>query len=154
MSWINDLDACASAGIISFDAPAYVRGAQPRYVGNPDFAQIPDYLPPVKQKPIKDEFTKSDDPHHNPAWKKALFGTLVIGGLAAGIYTISKGKINLKNIKMPDFIKNIKKPEFLEKIKVPDWVKDNKVVNFIKDIPTKFKNSKLGEKIKNLFQKP
>lgn len=144
MSWINDLDACASAGIISFDAPAYVRGVQPRYYGNPDFAQLPDFLPPAPQ-PKKDEFSKSTDPHHNPTWKKVLFGTVVASALAAGIYAISKGKINLKNIKMPDFLKNIK---------VPDWVKNNKVVDFCKDIPNKIKNLHLIDKLKGLFKKP
>lgn len=121
MTWINDLDACASAGIISFDAPAYVHNVQPRYAGNPDFAQLPDYLPPAP-KPAKDEFSRSTDPHHNPTWKKALFGTVIIGGLAAGIFMLSKGKINLKNIK------------------VPDWVTNNKVMDFCKDIPNKFRN--------------
>lgn len=144
MSWINDLDACASAGIISYDAPAYIRGAQPRYIGNPDFAQIPGYLPPTPQQPAKDEF-KLTDPHNNPKWKKVLFGTVVAGTLAAGIYAISKGKINIKNIKTPDFLKNIK---------LPDWVTNNKVIEFCKDIPNKIKNLKIGEKIKNLFKKP
>ena len=135
MSWINDLDACASAGIISYDAPAYVRGAQPRYIGNPDFAQIPGYLPPTTQQPAKDEF-KSTDPHNNPKWKKVLFGTVVAGALAAGIYAISKGKINLKNIKLPD------------------WVTNNKVIDFCKDIPNKIKNLHLLDKLKGLFKKP
>ena len=135
MSWINDLDACASAGIISFDAPAYVRGVQPRYVGNPNFAQLPDYLPQAPQ-PVKDEFTKSTDPHHNPKWKKALFGTIIAGGLAAGIYAISKGKLKPENIKI-----------WLTKT-------SNKVVNFCKDIPTKIKNLHLLDKLKGLFKKP
>lgn len=136
MSWINDLDACASAGIISFDAPAYIKGVQPRYYGNPDFAQLPDFLPPAPQQPKKDEFSKSTDPHHNPTWKKVLFGTVVAGALAAGIYAISKGKINLKNIKLPD------------------WVTNNKVIDFCKDIPNKIKNLHLLDKLKGLFKKP
>ena len=136
MSWINDLDACASAGIISFDAPAYVKGVQPRYYGNPNFAQLPDFLPPAPQQPKKDEFSKSTDPHHNPTWKKVLFGTVVAGTLAAGIYAISKGKINLKNIKLPD------------------WVTNNKVIDFCKDIPNKIKNLHLLDKLKGLFKKP
>ena len=137
MSWINDLDACASAGIISFDAPAYVKGVQPRYVGNPDFAQIPDYLPAAPQ-PQKDEFTKTTDPHHNPKWKKALFGTVVVGALAAGIYAISKGKINLKNLKLGKRIN----------------VYSQLAVRWMKNIPTKIKNLHLMDKLKNLFKKP
>ena len=131
MSWINDLDACASAGIISFDAPAYIKGVKPRYVGNPDFAQLPDYLPPMPQQmqqPVKDEFTRSDDPHNNPKWKKVLFGTVIGGALAAGIFALSKGKAKLKNFKFTEFLKN------------------NKVVDFFKSIPTKVKN--LFNKIK------
>lgn len=142
MSWINDLDACASAGIINFDAPAYIKGAQPRYIGNPDFIPHSDQLGPIKQQPANDKF-EIDNPNENPAWKKYLFGGVVVTAIAAGIYALSKGKI-----KMPQF----KKPEFLNKIKVPDWIKNNKVVDFIKDIPNKIKNLNLIDKLKGLFK--
>ena len=95
MSWITDLDACASAGIIEFDAPAYIKGAAPRYYGNPPFETITGELPPIKAQPKKDEFKKSGDPaFNNPTWKKVLFGALAIG---AAVFGLSKIK-NIKNI--------------------------------------------------------
>ena len=105
MSWITDLDACASAGIIEFDAPAYIRGAQPRYFGNPPLESISGELPQMKQQPQKDEFNKNDDPNfNNPSWKKWLFGigTAVAVGGAILTSLISKGKI-----KIPTCIKNL-----------------------------------------------
>lgn len=104
MSWINDLDMCASAGVIEFDAPAFVKGTKPRYYGHPEFETIPGELPPMKKQPQKDEFKPSGDPaFNNPKWKKWLFGALAVGAVAFGIYKFPAIKnaissINLKNI--------------------------------------------------------
>lgn len=84
MSWVNDLDALASAGVISFDAPAYIRGTTPRYFGNPPLESIAGELPPIKQQPTKDEFSGNGTAVHNPSWKKWLFGGLVTGGIILG----------------------------------------------------------------------
>ena len=86
MSWISDLDACASAGIIEFDAPAYIKGTQPRYFGNPPLETIPGELPPIKQQPKKDEFKPSNDTlQNNPSWKKWLFSALIATGAVLGL---------------------------------------------------------------------
>ena len=134
MSWINDLDACASAGIISFDAPAYIKGAQPRYWGNPDFAHLPEELVPIKQQPTKDEF-KASDSHNNPTWKKVLLGAVIVG---AGIAAVVGGKNLLKN------------PKIAKKLKVHSKL----ALRWIKNIPTKIKNLHLMDKLKKLFKKP
>ena len=80
MSWINDLDACASAGVLEFDAPAYIKGTQARYFGHPELENIQGTLPEMKKQPKKDEFTKGDPVHHNPVWKKVLLGAIAIAG--------------------------------------------------------------------------
>ncbi len=85
MSWVNDLDALASAGVISFDAPAYIRGTTPRYYGNPSLETISDNLPSIKQQPTKDEFNNGTAVH-NPTWKKLLFGGILAGGIILGGY--------------------------------------------------------------------
>ncbi len=99
MTWINDLDMCASAGIIEFDAPAYIKGTQARYYGHPDFPTIPGELPPMKEQPKKDEFKPSGDPaFNNPKWKKWLFGALAIGATVFGISKIPALKRSLSSI--------------------------------------------------------
>lgn len=91
MSWITDLDACASAGIIAFDAPAFVTGTKPRYYGNPPFATIPGELNPISYQPKNDEFKKKGDPaFKNPTWKKLLFTGLAITGLVLGFRKIPR----------------------------------------------------------------
>lgn len=79
MSWINDFDALASAGVIGFDAPAYVMGTQPRYYGNPALETLPDTLPKIKKQPDTDEFKNSKPTAGNPKWKKILFGIITAG---------------------------------------------------------------------------
>ena len=81
MSWINDLDACASAGVLEFDAPAYIHGTQARYFGHPELENIQGTLPEMKKQPQKDEFKKDDPVHHNPVWKKVLLGAIAIAGV-------------------------------------------------------------------------
>ena len=133
MSWINDLDACASAGVISFDAPAYIKGVPPRYVGNPDITYLPDYLP-AAPKPAKDEFTRSTDPHNNPTWKKVLLGAILAG---TGIAAVIGGKKLFKN------------PKLGKRIKVHSKL----ALRWIKNIPTKIKNTQIMTKLKNVFRR-
>lgn len=101
MSWINDMDALASAGVISFDAPAYIHGVTPRYVGNPPLETIPDKLPQMKKQLQKDEFTKNSP---IPAWKKWLMAGIATAAVLFGGAKIIKNKgllekINLSAIK-------------------------------------------------------
>ena len=103
MSWINDLDALASAGVLNFDAPAYIRGTQPRYYGNPAFETIPENLPKPEQ-PKADVFDKSPTPVKNPSWKKWLLGLMATGCIIFGASKTKAGKkllskINFKNLK-------------------------------------------------------
>ncbi len=85
MSWINDLDALASAGVLGFDAPAYIKGTQPRYYGHPALETLPDPLPQMNTQPKKDEFKPSNLKNEgNPAWKKWLFGLMAAAGLIFG----------------------------------------------------------------------
>lgn len=97
MTWINDLDALASAGVIGFDAPAYITGRQPRYYGNPSLETIPDKLPQIKEQPQKDEF-KFNNEVNNPWWKKVLFGTFFVTGLVFGASKLKSVKNLFKKI--------------------------------------------------------
>lgn len=104
MSWINDLDALASAGVISFDAPAYIKGVTPRYYGNPPLEGLPDSLPQMNSQPKADEFKPADKTYNNPSWKKWLFGIMATAGVIFGASKLKFvknliGKINLTNIK-------------------------------------------------------
>lgn len=128
MSWINDLDALASAGVIPFDAPAYIRGVPPRYVGNPPLEGISDQLPQMKQQPKKDEFLNDSTAIHNPRWKKLLFGATVLGALAFGGY-------KLKNKVIP-FVKKLFKGK---KVKLPLDVKTPFAPKNVKVNPKKLK---------------
>ncbi len=89
--WITCCDALADAGIINFDAPAYITGTKPRYVGTPQMPLIK--IPPLNQ-PAKDEFTHSSKVDNsivkNPLWKKVLFSVLAAGGLILGIKKLGK----------------------------------------------------------------
>lgn len=127
MSWVNDLDALASAGVIGFDAPAYIRGVQPRYVGNPPLEGLPDQLPAIKPQPQKDEFSNSTA-IHNPGWKKWLFGAIVLGGLAFGGYKLKH--------KIIPFVKNLFKGK---KVKIPVNFTTPQAPKFVKINPKKLK---------------
>lgn len=98
-NWVTSCDMLADAGIIGFDAPAYITGAKPRYVGNP---QVPITQIPPLMSPQKDEFTRTskvdDSIIKNPLWKKVLFSILAIGGLIWGATKLKK---------LPSFLKNI-----------------------------------------------
>lgn len=84
-NWAYNLDMLAQNNVINFDAPAYIRGEKPRYVGSPN-TMPPDFIPgKMQEQPKKDEFVKpSDDTNavKNPSWKKWLFGALALGGVA------------------------------------------------------------------------
>lgn len=84
-NWAFDLDMLAHNNVIDFDGPAFIRGENPRYVGSPD-TMPPDFIPGKMQvQPKKDEFIKpSGDTNaiKNPSWKKWLFGSLALGGVA------------------------------------------------------------------------
>ena len=125
-NWVMALDNLAASGVIDFDAPAYLLGQQPRYVGHPSLGELPltspMYLPDgVKMKDIPQndlyQQSKSSDLVHNPKWKKWLFagvavlGTILVGAtILKGKGKISKGINKISNIKMP----KIKTPKFLK----------------------------------------
>ena len=97
--WITCCDMLADAGIIGFDAPAYITGTKPRYVGSP---QVPiTQIPPLIQ-PQKDEFTRTSKVDNsivkNPLWKKVLFGVLAAGGLIWGVTKLGQLPSVFKNI--------------------------------------------------------
>ena len=92
-NWAMNLDMLAQAGVIDFDAPSYITGQSPRYVGNPaspnPFIQgVPQ--PKLPEQPQVDDFKhevpKDNGMVKNPSWKKWLFGALALGGLIFGGY--------------------------------------------------------------------
>jgi len=97
------LDSLAAAGVIDFDAPAFIFDQPSRYVGHPDMEKLPlsnpIYLPEnikLKDVPSMDEFTKENgNLNETPSWKKWLFGGTIAAVLCVGIYTFTKGKIKL-----------------------------------------------------------
>ena len=141
-NWVTSLDNLAASGVIDFDAPAFLLGQNPRYVGNPDLGRLPLDDPAyqahgvtMKNTPNADSFDNSDGKNlvQNPTWKKLLFAAVAIGGtaLVAASIISGKGKLNklLKKIKLPKFsgfttkIKNFGQ-KILNYIKKPiSWVK-------------------------------
>lgn|SRR5574344_584343 len=107
-NWANNLDMLAQSGVLNFDAPAYIMGQSPRYVGNP--GMVPPITLPAEESmlpssPRIDEFKpnnkKFDSENTNPSWKKWLLGiagvaTLAVGGFAA-YKLITKGWKGLRN---------------------------------------------------------
>lgn len=131
MNWVNALDACASGGVINYDAAADIVGAPSRFFGNPNMEQInmlPDFTK-IKDQPQQDTFDKSSGINQNPTWKKVLFGILVAGGAVALLFLgKGKGKIGGKLNSLGTSLKNfgstiwnfIKKPfSFLKKKPTP-----------------------------------
>lgn len=99
-NWAYNLDMLAQNGVIDFDAPSYVIGQNPRYIGNPasisPFVGQPPQAPLLNQKQI-DEFQPStpqiDNGVKNPAWKKWLFGAVAVGTIIfAGFKSKSIGQ--------------------------------------------------------------
>lgn len=103
-NWAFDLDMLAQNNVINFDAPAYIRGQAPRYVGSPDTLP-PDFIPNMQKQPKKDEFIKPSGETNsvkNPSWKKWLFGALALGGIAFGGWKLAPKlfkKFNLSKVK-------------------------------------------------------
>ena len=126
MSWINDLDMCASLGIINFDAPAYIRGTNPRYVGNPELEMISGQIPDMKPQPQKDEFNKEIS-HGNPTWKKWVFGIFATGLAVLGAYKLRNTKVASKIV---NYAKNL--PQKITNLATTGW---NKLKNVFKKTP-------------------
>ncbi len=126
-SWADNLDMLAQSGVLDFDAPSYVTGQAPRYVGSIAYTPSPFAGPaPAAQnleQPKIDEFKyqKSDnkDRVSNPPWKKWVFGMLAAGALIFG-------GIKFKS-KLVPWIKNL-----------PKNLKFDKIGNFFKNGWNKF----------------
>ncbi|MDY6310594.1 MAG: hypothetical protein SPL73_08730 [Cyanobacteriota bacterium] len=141
-NWVNALDWCAASGVIDYDAPAFILGQNPRYVGHPVPEQIPMHnislLPPnikLKDVPDTDTFENSDGKLvHNPLWKKILFGAIAVAGVIGGGIGLSK----LKKVKMPKIS--------MPKLNIKNHL--TKVWNFIKK-PFTFIKTKLAKVFKH-----
>lgn len=94
--WVTSVDMLADAGIVNFDAAAYITGAPARFIGSPQYPiyNIPPLAPPIQ----KDSYQASDTSIvKTPVWKKVLFGALAIGGALWGISKIKKAPQMFKN---------------------------------------------------------
>lgn len=127
-NWVNALDACAAAGIIDYDAPAFLTGTKPRYAGHPELEKLPiknDFLllPGIKMNgiPAFDTYTNSEDKPmiNNPTWKKILFGVIAAAGAVTAAIAIKTGKLKLPkiDIKLPSMKRiQVKIRQFARKI--------------------------------------
>ena len=155
-NWAYNLDMLAQNGVLDFDAPSFVMGQNPRYVGrpmrppSPYVGQVPpapalnqpemDEFKPQKQKQPKVDKQNNTDEIQNPSWKKWVFGALAIGGL---VFLGFKGKSIYKWVKdIPSKIsnkfKNFKIKDSLKKAK--DYVVDKSKAfgKFVKKYWNKF----------------
>lgn len=112
-NWISTLDACASAGILNYDAPADILGEKPRYYGNPDFESLETTRIPhgtkIKDQPKVDEFSTEDkNIVKNPTWKKTLFGGLILACLTGIGLFFSKGKCKNLGSKIKNAVPSLK----------------------------------------------
>lgn len=122
LGWADNLDMLAQNGVLDFDAPAYITGQTPRYVGGLSSQPSP-FVGPMPnnqnlQQPKVDEFSyeKKDkkDIVSNHAWKKWAFGLVAAGALIFGgikfkskiLPAIKKLPQTLKLDKVADFFKN------------------------------------------------
>ncbi len=124
-AWADNLDMLALNGVLDFDAPSYVTGQNPRYVGSIGYTPSPFGGPKPQtknlQQPEIDEFKYNKDSKENkkaspsiPAWKKWLFGAIAGGLLIFGGWKfkskwfshIKKLPEKLKLDKIGDFFKN------------------------------------------------
>lgn len=101
-NWAYNLDMLAQNGVLDFDAPSFVTGQAPRYIGAPSLPPSPYVGPPLPsapnlRQPQADEFQRKKvkvppkeqqdrDYIKNPLWKKLLFGALAIGTIGVGIW--------------------------------------------------------------------
>lgn len=118
--WADNLDMLAQSGVLDFDAPAYVTGQPPRYVGSIAYTPSPFVgpMPQTKnlQQPQIDEFKPSNDKNNfvkNPSWKKWLFGILSAGLLIFGGFKFKS--------KLLPWLKNL--PQKLKLNKIGDFFK-------------------------------
>lgn len=123
-NWATNLDMLAQNGVLDYDAPSYITGQKPRYVGSPSVIPSPYAGPasnpkiPYLREPDVDEFLheKPDkrDIVANPSWKKWVFGLVAAGALVFGgikfkskiLPAIKKLPQTLKFDKVADFFKN------------------------------------------------
>ena len=111
-NWAYSLDLLAQNGVLDFDAPSFVMGQNPRYVGRPSLPPSPyaTGIPPAPaiNQPVIDEFQhqpqkipkkteKDNDIIHNPSWKKWTFAALSIGGLALLAFNYKSVAAGVKN---------------------------------------------------------
>jgi hypothetical protein len=112
-NWANSLDMLAQNGVLDFDAPSFVTGQAPRYVGAPSAPPSPYVGPPLPSAPALkqpeiDEFhkeknkipknqDKDNDYIKNPSWKKWLFGAVAIGAIGLGIWKFNSASKWVKN---------------------------------------------------------
>lgn len=87
-NWAYNLDMLAQNGVLDYDAPAFIMGQNPRYIGSPSAPPSPfvNGMPPAPklQQPEIDEFQPEKDKKDiikNPSWKKWAFGLLAAGAL-------------------------------------------------------------------------
>lgn len=139
-NWATNLDMLAQNGVLDYDAPSYITGQKPRYVGSPSV--IPSLYAgpasnpkiPYLREPDVDEFLheKPDkkDIVANPSWKKWMFGLVTAGALIFGGYKFKS--------KLVPWVKNAYKKISLKSVK--DFIVDNskKVGKFFKDGWDKF----------------
>lgn len=150
-NWAYNLDMLAQNNILDYDAPSFVMGQNPRYVGRPSYPPSPfitdvPLAPALNPRQI-DGFEKQGIPSKNTGndnivkpdnWKKWLFGALAAGTIAFGLYKHKAlagfAKKQFNNVKNIDF-GNIKQ-FVVDKAKAAgDFIKNiwNKVLNFFKN---------------------
>ena len=138
LGWADNLDMLAQNGVLVFDAPAYITGQKPRYVGGLSSQPSP-FVGPMPnnqnlQQPKVDEFSYENkdkkDIVSNPAWKKWGFGLVAAGALIFGGYKFKS--------KLIPWVKNAYKKISFKSVK--DFVvdKSKKVGKFFKDGWDKF----------------
>lgn len=123
-NWATNLDMLAQNGVLDYDAPSYITGQKPRYVGSPSVIPSPYAGPasnpkiPYFREPDVDEFLheKPDkrDIVANPSWKKWVFGLVAAGALVFGGYKF-KLKILPAIKKLPQTLKLDKVADFFKK---------------------------------------
>lgn len=123
-NWATNLDMLAQNGVLDYDAPSYITGQKPRYVGSLSVIPSPYAGPasnpkiPYLREPDVDEFLheKPDkrDIVANPSWKKWVFGLVAAGALVFGGIKF-KSKILPAIKKLPQTLKFDKVADFFKK---------------------------------------
>jgi hypothetical protein len=110
-NWIPPLEICAAGGVLDYDAAADILDLPPRFVGHPEYFDIPVMdrpllLPPgtkIKGELKEDSFGAPSSLVRNPSWKKWLFGGLVASGVLALVFRKKLSLPKLSSLKMPAF---------------------------------------------------